>query len=105
MTNSTEIPSTPGNIAIIDAQEFAEATMRKVGRRPAFYQPIELPSGTLTGEPNTSGDGSRVAMCYPWTEEDRVAIWEMFLTLTWAFELPEDWATAQFEALAARVSR
>ena len=104
MTNSTEIPSTPGNIAIIDATEYAEATTRKAGRR-TWTQPIELPSGTLTGEPNTSGDGSRVAISYPWTEEDRYAIWEMFLMLTWAFELPEDWATAQFEALAARVSR
>ncbi|PIG96883.1 hypothetical protein [Deinococcus sp. UR1] len=98
---TTEVPSTPGNIAIIDVQEFTEATTRRVGRR-TFTQPIELPSGTLTGEPNHSGDGTRVAISYPWTEEDRYAIWEMFLTLTWAWELPEDWATAQFTALAAR---
>lgn len=100
---TTEVPSTPGNIAIIDATEYVEATTRRVGRR-TFSQPIELPSGTLTGEPNISGDGSRVAISYPWSEEDRYAIWEMFLTLTWAFELPEDWSTAQFTPLAARAA-
>lgn len=95
-------PTDPGNIAIISREEYDAACLRKIGRRPAFYQPIELPSGTLTGEPNFSGDGTRVAMCYPWTEEDRVAIWEMFLTLEWATELPLEWDTAQFAPLAAR---
>lgn len=100
-TEQTATPTDPGNIAIVARDEYVEATTRTIGRR-TFTQPIELPSGTLTGEPNVSGDGTRVAMCYPWTEEDRVAIWEMFLTLEWATELPLEWDTAQFAPLAAR---
>ncbi|NTX99295.1 hypothetical protein [Deinococcus sp. JMULE3] len=102
LTDPTQTtPTDPGNIAIVDRDEYVSATTRTIGRR-TFVQPIELPSGTLTGEPNVSGDGSRVALCYPWTEEDRVAIWEMFLTLVWAEVMPVDWDTAQFAPLSMR---
>lgn len=85
MTNPTP------NIVILDAQEYTDATTARIGRRTVTVA-IQLPSGVLTGEPNRSSDGLRVAMCYPWTEEDRLCVAEMFLSLEWADTLPEGWS-------------
>ncbi len=81
------------NVAIIEKSEYTAATTKKIGKRTMSVA-IEMPSGVLTGDPSMSADGLRVAMSYPWTDDDRACMADMFPSLVWADALPEDWTPA-----------
>jgi hypothetical protein len=79
-----------GNITIIDKAEYDAATTKKIGRRTVPVA-IELPSGVLTGDPTINVAGTQIAMSYPWTDDDRLCMADMFTSLVWAEALPLDW--------------
>jgi hypothetical protein len=68
-----------------------EAATTRVIRTRRYYQPLELSSGTLTGDPMVSADGVWAAMRHSWSEQDRTELCEMFLPCTFSEDLPLDW--------------
>jgi hypothetical protein len=92
MTSSFEIigeDTGMGSYCTVLYADWQAATTRVIRTR-SYYQPLELSSGTLTGDPMVSADGVWAAMRHAWSEQDRAELCEMFLPCTFSESLPVD---------------
>lgn len=78
-----------GTYCVVLHADWVAATTRVIRTR-SYYQPLELSSGTLTGDPMVSADGVWAAMRHAWSEQDRVELQEMFMPCMFSEALPAE---------------